>query len=274
MIAFFGSGKAIRELPGTDGSDTERAALERKHAKHIYEAFQAVLLKIAPANTTVRNVTLDEAIERWQANRDIIRDALVDMLTDGVLLGADVGRQQAEYILGTAKAAVTVEGVDWDMINVNALQWVTGGGQLGTGFGEGYANALLETMAQTTERGLRTIFGEWIQNNLSYEQLVQQLNRTVFGQTRAEMLATTEITRAYAEGNRAAWRSSRVIRKMRWQAVGDERMCALCGPLNQTITDVNGDFGNGAFPPLHPRCRCWVTPYVDIADFEQPTAQM
>lgn len=263
------SGKATRDddMPGADGSDVERQALEEKHAKRIYTAFQAVLLKIAPENTTTNNVTVDKAIERWRDNRNIVRDALVDMLTDGVLLGADVGRQQVEYLLGVAKA-VSVTGVDWDMINVNALQWVTGGGQFGVGLGDGYANALLDTMTQTTENGLRTIFGEWIRNNLSYGQLVQQLDRTVFGRRRAEMVATTEITRAYAEGNRAAWRNSRIIKKMRWQAVGDERTCAICGPLNQTTAELDRDFGS-YFPPAHPRCRCWVTPVPVVEGFDQ-----
>jgi len=100
------SGKATRKLPGADGSDAERTALENKHAKRIYAAFRAVLLKVAPPNTTVRNVTVDKAVERWRANRGIVRDALVDMLTDGALLGADVGRQQVEAILGVGKAPV------------------------------------------------------------------------------------------------------------------------------------------------------------------------
>jgi HK97 family phage portal protein len=265
---FFVTGKATRDddMPGADGSDAEREALENKHAKRLYVAFQTVLLKVAPENTTTSNVTVDKAIERWRDNRNIVRDALVDMLTDGVLLGADVGQRQVEYLLGVTKA-VSVTGVDWDMINVNALQWVTGGGQLGIGLGDGYANALLDTMTQTTENALRTIFGEWIRNNLSYRQLVQQLDRTALGRLRAEMIATTEITRAYAEGNRAAWRNSRIIKKMRWQAVGDERTCPQCGPLNQTTADVQAGWA-GAMPPLHPRCRCWLTPVPVVEGFD------
>lgn len=267
------SGKATRSLPGEDGSDAERAALENKHAKRIYAAFQSVLLKVAPSNTTVRNVTVDKAIERWRANRNIVRDALVDMLTDGVLLGADVGRQQVEVILGVGKAPVVVGGVDWDMINVNALRWVTGSGQMGGGLGGGYANALAETMSATTETGLRTIFGEWISNNLSYRQLVQQLDRTVFGRTRAEMISVTECTRAYAQGTLESYRGSRVVKRVRWQAVGDERVCPQCGPLNQTVALISEGFPGGVMPPRHVRCRCWISGVVDIADFERPQTE-
>ncbi len=263
------SGKATRDLPGADGSDAERAALERKHAQRIYAAFRAMLLKVAPPNTTVRNVTVDRAIERWRANRNIVRDALVDMLTDGVLLGADVGRQQVESILGVGKAPIAVGGVDWDLINVNALQWVTGGGQMGGGLGPGYANALLETMSATTETGLRTIFGEWISNNLSYGQLVQQLDRTVFGRTRSEMLATTEISRSYYQGNLVAWRGSKVVRKKRWNTAFDELVCQVCRPRNQMVVGLDETW-DGVEIPAHPRDRCWASPVVDLADFEQP----
>ena len=252
-------------MPGADGSDAERQALENKHAKRLYAAFQVVLLKVAPENTTTGNVTVDAAIDRWRDNRNIVRDALVDMLTDGVLLGADVGQRQVEYLLGVAKA-VSVTGVDWDMSNVNALRWVTGGGEFGVGLGDGYANALLDTMTQTTENGLRTILGEWIRNNLSYGQLVQQLDRTVLGRRRAEMIATTEITRAYAEGTRASYRGSRVVKRLRWQIADSEHSCPVCRPLNQTVTDLEGTF-NGYFPPAHPNCRCWCTGVVEINDF-------
>ncbi len=260
------SGKATRDdMPGADGSDAERQALESKHAKRLYAAFQAVLLKVAPENTTTGNVTVDAAIDRWRDNRNIVRDALVDMLTDGVLLGTDVGQRQVEYLLGVAKA-VSVTGVDWDMINVNALRWVTGGGEFGVGLGDGYANALLDTMTRTTENGLRTIFGEWIRNNLSYGQLVQQLDRTVLGRRRAEMIAITECNRAFFEGNRNSWRGSRVIKKMRWNTVNDEIVarCPTCSPRNQTLADIDGDW-DGLTIPGHIRCRCWATP-VAIVD--------
>lgn len=253
-------------MPGADGSDAERQALENKHAKRLYAAFQVVLLKVAPENTTTGNVTVDAAIDRWRDNRNIVRDALVDMLTDGVLLGADVGQRQVEYLLGVAKA-VSVTGVDWDMINVNALRWVTGGGEFGVGLGDGYANALLDTMTQTTENGLRTIFGEWIRNNLSYRQLVQQLDRTVLGRRRAEMISITEICRSYYQGNLTAWRGSRVIRRKRWNTTFDEKVCKICQPLNQMVVGLDETW-NGYEMPAHVRDRCWASPVVELTDFE------
>lgn len=88
-----------------------------------------------------------------------------------------------------------------------------------------------------------------------------------FGESRAEGIAITEITRAIGNGERIAahevttklgWRLARV-----WQTERDEKVCPICSPLqgtvgpftirsSQLIDQVPG-------PPAHPRCRCWLT---------------
>lgn len=264
-MPFFESGKATRNaMPGEDGADDERNELEDKHTDLIYKALQRMMRKVVPAGTTTGNITPDIALQRYRDHQAILRDALVAMLTDGALLGADVGRQQTDWVLGVGKAA-TIVGVDWDLINADVLAWVTGGGAMGGGFGEGYANAVLAAMSTTSERQLNTLISEWIQNGRTYNSLLDDLSRTVFSRQRAEMVATTEITRAYAEGNRAAWRRGGIITQMRWYTSNDERVCPICSGLHSQISDVNGSFNGGYFPPAHPRCRCSVHPYIGDA---------
>lgn len=262
VMRFFESGKATRDsMPGEDGSDAERNELERKHTELIHKALQRIMRVVVPTRTTTENITPDLAVQRYRDNQHVLRDALVAMLTDGALLGAEVGQRQNDWRMGVGKSAI-IGGVDWDLINADVLAWVTGGGAMGGGFGEGYANAVTAAMATTSERQLRTLIGEWINNSLTYRQLVDDVSRTVGSRQRAEMVATTEITRAYAEGNRAAWRRGGVIQQMRWYTANDERTCPICGAAHGQISDVNGDFSNGLFPPAHPRCRCSVHPYI------------
>jgi SPP1 gp7 family putative phage head morphogenesis protein len=144
-------------------------------------------------------------------------------------------------------------------VNENVLRWVLGSGG---GFGEGYGDAIAEILSQSSERQIRTQIAEWIRNDLTLDNLITNLGRQTFGMRRAEMVVTTEITRAYAEGNRAAWRESRVIREMRWRTSADERVCEICGPLEGQTTGIDGEFEGRTFPPAHPRCRCWITPVV------------
>ena len=51
----------------------------------------------------------------------------------------------------------------------------------------------------------------------------------MFGERRAELIASTEVTRAYAEGNVAGWRASGMADREPEQK-----------------------------PPYHPGCRCWL----------------
>ena len=254
-------GKATRDMPGADGSDDERNELERKHEDAIYRALQRIMRKVAPPGTTTENITPAEAVQRYRDNEHMLHDAMVALLTDGAMLGADAGRAQAEWMMGVSKAT-TVTGVDWDLVNADVLAWIVGGGELGGGFGEGYANAVTAAMATTSERQLRTLVGEWVNNDLTYRQLIDDLGRTVFSRNRAEMIATTEITKSFFEGHRTSLIAGGIIEQMRWYTAADERVCPLCAPLHGQVTSVRGDFG-GQTPPIHPRCRCFVQPYVD-----------
>lgn len=222
--------------------------------------------KVAPPGTTVDNITPQDAVQRYREASTLLRDTLVAMLTDGALLGAQVGGKQVEYLLGVRKAEATIVGVDWDLINQDALAWVLHNpSQLGQGFGNGYANAVLAAMNTTSENQLNTLIGEWIRNGLTYNSLIGQMTQTVFSRQRAEMVAVTEIGRSFFEGSQAVWRRSGVVRRMRWNTTNDEIVarCPVCWPRHQTVTDVGGTW-DGATIPGHPRCRCYATPVVDV----------
>lgn len=86
-----------------------------------------------------------------------------------------------------------------------------------------------------------------------------------FDEQRAALIATTEITRAYATGQAAAgdalkeqYPDVRVVKT--WYTNVDDRVCPICGPLHLVSAEMDEDFG-GEFdgPPGHPGCRCWVT---------------
>lgn len=255
---FVWTGKAIRRSAFDDGGDKERASMEREHADAIEVAFTRVLKKIAPPGTTTENITPDLAMERYKENAALLRDAIIEMLTDAALFGAEFGLQWVNRATGARKAILS--GANWDLVNEEVLQWVLGSnGTLGQGYGD---SMVLAQLFQTSERTIRNAVGEWISNGLPLRQLVATLERTVFSRGRAEMIAVTEVTRAFAEGNRAAWRQSGVITRMRWETAADEMVCPTCGPLQGSIASVDGSFEGGIMPPVHPRCRCWITPVV------------
>ena len=83
------------------------------------------------------------------------------------------------------------------------------------------------------------------------------------------MIASTEVTRAYAEGTQAAYREAGVIERMQWRTARDEIVCPICGALHNVQAAlgqpfVNPQNGREYFPPAHPRCRCWVVPVAEL----------
>lgn len=70
-------------------------------------------------------------------------------------------------------------------------------------------------------------------------------------QQRMETIARTEILRAHNQG-RIKFHQRVGVQKLEWLAVGDERMCAICGGLDGRV------YPTDQFPqqPAHPNCRC------------------
>ena len=81
---------------------------------------------------------------------------------------------------------------------------------------------------------------------------------------RAELIARTELVRAYNRGNLENIKMAG-IEKKQWVTGHDERVCPICAPMNGQVKNVNepfvGKLPNGKIikvmtPPIHCQCRC------------------
>jgi len=124
-----------------------------------------------------------------------------------------------------------------------------------------YSYDLIRKIDTTSREMVRSAVSMFVETpGFTIGDLVQQLP---FDEHRAEMIAVTETTRAYATGNRLAaqelkenYPDVRVVRE--WFANNDDRMCPVCGELNGKEVEEGQDFGNGiSDPPAHVGCRCW-----------------
>lgn len=122
-----------------------------------------------------------------------------------------------------------------------------------------HAGELIGDITDTTREFLGRVIAAWIASGAPLDELIDQL-RPVFGDNRAEMIASTEVTRAFAEGNRAAWQESGLVDAMRWMTTQDERVCRICGPLAGKELPLDSD----EIPPAHVNCRCWLSPVVEL----------
>jgi len=169
---------------------------------------------------------------------------LLDILVSHLMASAKVGGQQALAGLGEGVS------VDFALVNRAVEKWAR---EMGL--------ELVKGINDTSRKAATQAIADWIDSGAAIDDLMALLEPW-FGATRAEMIAVTEVTRAFAEGNVAAWRESGVVDRVKWQTAVDELVCPICGPLAGTTDTLDGDFGGVGHPPAHVRCRCWLLPVV------------
>ena len=162
-------------------------------------------------------------------------------------------------------ASILPQGVDllmnWDWINTAAINYL-----------RTWRLSTVTGINNTTRTQTVNAITDWITSGDPLDNLISRLART-FGPQRAELIASTEVTRMFADGNQLAWKSTGVVSGKKWQTAVDERVCPICGPLHGKIVSLDGAWtmdeagnvteGIGVTgPPAHPRCRCWLLPIV------------
>lgn len=173
----------------------------------------------------------------WDEQKGEFLKEVGDLPVDTLLEGA----QQAER-LGLA--------IDFDLVNQDVLD-----------FAGSFTNEWWERTAITTRDAMRIAIRDNISTGAPLSSLENNLT-PLFGRARAQTIASTEVTRMFAEGNRLSYRSAGV-RKVEFQTVRDARVDPICDALQGKKLNIN-DQSN--FPPLHPRCRCWIAPITGTGD--------
>lgn len=167
------------------------------------------------------------------------------------------GALEAVYV-DMAKQTLTSSpiGVEWGRVNTGAAKWAAlHTGDLVRGITANTQSDLRASLTAYFEQP--TTLGE-LTRGINVPALTDALGRVIMPETRAEMIAITEVTRAAVAGEQAIvdaiTRENPHIRMVaRWQTKNDERVCPICGPRHGQLQ------GEGWFddPPAHPRCRCW-----------------
>lgn len=120
---------------------------------------------------------------------------------------------------------------------------------------------LVSGVTETSQKVLQAQFSEWIASGEPLPKLVDAL-APMFGPVRADMIASTEITRAYHNSNVLAWKEYGAD-GWTYQTAVDDIVCPICGPLHDREFPL--DETENA-PPVHPRCRCFSKPRIRVPE--------
>jgi hypothetical protein len=173
------------------------------------------------------------------------------------LAGSTFGREQVESaVFGVSKA---LDMAMWELANNAAADWALS-----------YGYELVRGLLSTTRDRLQREVAEYIRNSETIGELTRRIaSGEIFGESRARMIAVTEVTRSICRGQPLlAWKASGVIEGRQWRTNNDEIVagCPVCAPMNGAITGIDEPWQHptrGAIDlPAHPRCRCWAVPYV------------
>lgn len=141
-------------------------------------------------------------------------------------------------------------GVDWGLVNQAVVEWA-----------KGYTFELVKQINGTTRKFLQVEVSEWIESGAPLESLIDGL-APMFGKVRADMIAATEVTRAFAEGNDATWRASGVVEEFDVMTGEDDLVCPIClEKVEQNPWKIGNSEGQ---MPFHVKCRCWKRPIVKV----------
>lgn len=249
----------MAQLPIAIKATAEQERLERQATEDLTAALQkwaAALLR--NVNSFNLNTMLDRLNNpRWAGNI-AMRDALIAIMQRAAEVGVDAG-VEALYSGNATKAQPVIDagGVDWELVNVDAAEWALN-----------YSHLLMNDISSTTRRAIQREIAYYVENSMTISQLRDRImSLSTFSETRANRIAVTETTRAYAEGNMRAWSDLDYVERVRWQTANDDLVCPICGPLNQQ-TVAKGELFAGRYysPPAHVNCRCGLSPVVTGAE--------
>lgn len=218
----------------------QRLRLERQQVRLVEVALQAQLAAIVAEQIEMGDVTaVPERLEGDESNA--LRNALLALLFAAIGLGIRNAEGQLDEI------ALSIDSID---VTETAREWA-----------RTYSFELIRGINDNSKRMVSNALRDWIGSGRTLEQLRDEL-ADAFGRKRAELIASTEVTRAFNQGYVESLREAGIERKQ-WWTRQDERVCPICRPLHGTIKALDEMFetSNGLLvlaPPAHPRCRCTI----------------
>jgi len=170
-------------------------------------------------------------------------EGLVDELRAAVL------PELSSLVLDNALRTSVETGISFDpaIINQEALRWAR---EFSTGWAQG--------LSETTRKQLQEAMAAFVQTPGMTQGDVESLIEPAFGRVRAEMIASTETTRAYSMATNNVQDLMRrevpdLVTTRVNNTMQDELVCVICGPLEGAPED---EWPSPDGPPWHPRCRC------------------
>lgn len=166
-----------------------------------------------------------------------------------------IENELANIAADNAEEEATVFGVGFDPAAVDAAA---------EAWASQYSYDLVKGIDATTRETVSNAVTAFINTpGMTNADVMDKLSGT-FGESRAEMIAITEVTRAFSAGeqiyqNMLNEMGVETVRE--WLTSEDEKVCPICGDLDGQRVDIDEKFSDSDGneydnPPAHVNCRC------------------
>lgn len=231
-------------------------------AQHIDNLPDELTVKLTALKARADQEPSREPEDELAAELEALFGPLADQYADQIILGQQPATQEQENrllvllllgLLGATAANVAQRaaalGVTLSVTDINATA---------TRWAQQYTFDAVRGINNTTRQAISNAISTYASTPGMNKEDVVKLLEPVFGQRRAEMIATTEITRAYGQAahiTQIELERQGVQTKEQWVTWRDDRVCPICAPLHNSY-DWQTDHPYG--PPAHVNCRCWL----------------
>lgn len=143
----------------------------------------------------------------------------------------------------TELAGMVELGLSWEVVNQMAIDWANN-----------YTVQVVSQISKTSMAAFLEKFQPWLLSGEPLPALIEQL-APFYGEIRAEMIAVTEVTRAFAEGNMLFWNSTGMVTGYNFRTARDEKVCPLCDNISGAASrNPHRMDDTEDLPPRHVRC--------------------
>lgn len=253
LEAFLREASKVRKARALSPLEAKLTALIAAHFRTqgaaFLKAFAALKGTIAEADTPKSDADWEDL---WQAVADETSPDLVDLLQQYIQLALPLGAKAISDDLGITAA--------FDLKNPRAVAYL-----------DAHGAELVKGIDDTTRDELRTLIRDMTDEGESYDAVAKAIQDKFDGfadgrpqqhiESRAHMVAVTEMGNAYAAGNKAVaddLADGGLVIEKSWVTMGDDRVSDEC-LANEAQGWIPNEqaFSSGDDVPLaHPGCRC------------------
>jgi uncharacterized protein with gpF-like domain len=200
---------------------------------------------------------ISDVFEEYRSLPSEIRPAL----EDAILSGINTGMLQLE--LHDTRMIAAANKLAEEFARSRAAELV---GMRYNAEGELVENPNAEwAISDTTRDKIRRIVTEAFEGETKISVVADKIQTAleedqagIFTESRAMMIANTEVANAQVRGNYQVWEKSGLVEKLTWTVSADEP-CDECEDNENVEVEFGTPFPSGdLYPPAHPSCRCVV----------------